>query len=415
MNKSLLITEVFPPKNGGSGRWFWEIYRRLPRNEFLIAAGEDPRQEEFDASHDLGIIRMPLSFSTWGIASIAGLRQYLRIGKLLNRLIKQEGIQAIHCGKCLPEALLAWLMRKWRGIPYICYVHGEELNLAASSRELRWLTHRALLGASFVIANSQNTEGILLQNWGLPKDRIRILYPGVDTHRFVPAKLNNAERQRLGWVNRAVILTVGRLQKRKGHDNLILALNKIKEFIPTVLYSIIGDGEERLSLRQLVDKQGAHDYVQFLGELQDDDLINCYQQADLFVLPNRQVGQDIEGFGMVLLEAQACGKPVLAGASGGTAETMRIPETGFVVPCEDYNELAKAILDLLRHPDRLADMGYSARDWVVERFDWSPLALNAKRIFNDIQSERAPLRKPVNAQPFTTSAHQASVASAKPQ
>src|SRR5205814_3092690 len=119
----------------------------------------------------------------------------------------------------------------------------------------------------------------------------------------------------------------------------------------------------------------------FLGELDDATLLCCYQQCDLFVLPNRQVGRDIEGFGIVLLEAQACGKAVVAGASGGTAETMRIPETGRVVPCEGPEELAALVIEMLSDGARLAHMGLAARRWVVEQFDWGALTRRAERLF----------------------------------
>jgi phosphatidylinositol alpha-1,6-mannosyltransferase len=121
-------------------------------------------------------------------------------------------------------------------------------------------------------------------------------------------------------------------------------------------------------------------------------MIQCYQQCDLFVLPNRQVGQDIEGFGMVLLEAQACGKPVIAGASGGTAETMRIPQTGHVIPCEGPEPLATLVSDLLADPARLTRMGEAARQWVVDHFDWGVLSSQAKRLFQAGQGAPASRR-----------------------
>ena len=133
---------------------------------------------------------------------------------------------------------------------------------------------------------------------------------------------------------------------------MILALGAIRETIPDVLYAIVGDGEERPTLQELVAREGLGEHVQLLGELDDETLIACYQQCDLFVLPNRQVGRDIEGFGMVLLEAQACGKPVVAGASGGTVETMRIPETGLVVPCELHHDLAALLAEFLTDRER---------------------------------------------------------------
>ena len=238
-------------------------------------------------------------------------------------------------------------------------------------------------GASFearsaVIANSRTTEQLLREQWGLPAERVRVLHPGVDTERFRPAPRDWATRERLGWGDRPVVLTVGRLQKAKGHDRMIPAVGTLRESIPEILYAIAGDGQERQALEALVAELGLGDHVQFLGAPDEDDLVRCYQQCDLFVLPNRRVGGDVEGFGIVLLEAQACGKAVVAGAAGGTAETMRAPETGLVVPCESPVEIAGVVLELLNDPGRRAAMGMAAREWVVERFDWTVLGRQAE-------------------------------------
>ena len=232
-----------------------------------------------------------------------------------------------------------------------------------------------------MVANSRNTSRILEEDWGVSPAKIRLMNPGVDTQCFVPSPRRSDVRAELGWGDRTVILTVGRLQKRKGHDRMIAALTAIREAVPDVLYAILGDGEEREPLVDLVRREGMEGHVQFLGECDDETLVRCYQQCDLFALPNRQVGGDIEGFGMVLVEAQACGKPVLAGDSGGTAETMRIPETGLVVPCDEPGPLASAVIDLLTDPDRLIRMGESARVWAVERFDWESLVGRAEQLF----------------------------------
>jgi phosphatidylinositol alpha-1,6-mannosyltransferase len=178
-----------------------------------------------------------------------------------------------------------------------------------------------------------------------------------------------------------VVLTVGRLQKRKGHDMMILALREVRLSFPDVLYAIVGDGKERASLEGLVDAEGLRGHVQFLGELDDAGLLACYQQCDLFVLPNRQVGQDIEGFGMVLVEAQACGRPVIAGTSGGTAETMQMPETGRVIPCETPGLLARTVTELFWDTTCRRQMGEAAREWVVSRFDWKALTRQARELF----------------------------------
>src|SRR5262249_29719512 len=143
------------------------------------------------------------------------------------------------------------------------------------------------------------------------------------------------------------------------------------------VYAVVGEGEEPKALEGMVTAAGLGRHVQFLGELPDADLLACYQQCDLFVLPNRQVGQDIEGFGMVLLEAQACGKAVVAGASGGTAETMRVPDTGRIGPCETPDPLAAALGELPTAPHGLARRGAAGRRWAVEHFDWAALSRRA--------------------------------------
>lgn len=378
---TLLVSEIFPPKTGGSGRWFWEIYRRLPRADYAFAVGQDPRQTDFDRTHDLRTCRIPLAMKAWGIRSLSGLWGYARGLRHLRRLAKAEGVHVVHCGRCLPEGVMALALKWTRRIPYVCYVHGEDVGTASTSREQTWLVRRVLAGAEFLIANSHNTERLLREEWQIPPERIVVLHPGVDTNYFHPADRNPAVRARLGWGDRPVLLTVGRLQKRKGHDVLIQALAEVRRHVPGVLYAIVGEGEEASFLRGLVKELGLDDQVQFLGEISDADLLHCYQQCDLFVLPNRQVGKDVEGFGMVLLEAQACGRPVVAGASGGTAETMRIPETGEIVPCEGPDELATLLASLLTDRPRLERMGAAARSWVVEQFDWAALSRQAERIF----------------------------------
>jgi phosphatidylinositol alpha-1,6-mannosyltransferase len=179
-----------------------------------------------------------------------------------------------------------------------------------------------------------------------------------------------------------VVLTVGRLQKRKGHDMMIRALGAIREAHPEVLYAVAGEGEERGALTALASELGVTGQVQFLGEVRDEELLGCYRQCDLFSLPNRQVGRDVEGFGMVLLEAQACGKPVLAGASGGTAETMQLGQTGRVTPCDEPAPLAAEVIDLLSDADLREQMGRAARVWVADHFDWDALRRQAERLFD---------------------------------
>jgi phosphatidylinositol alpha-1,6-mannosyltransferase len=386
--RPLLVSEVFPPQTGGSGRWLYEIYRRIPGA--VAAAGEFDGAEEFDADQELAIERMPLTFDSWGAFSGRGVSNYWRAYRRVAELARRERASELHCGKCLPEGWLAWMIKQTHGLPYVCYVHGEELSVAKTSRELTWMTRRVFGGARLVVANSRNTARLLRDQWPVPQKRLAVLYPGVDAQGFVPAERDEQRRQQLGWSGRQVVLTVGRLQIRKGHDMLIRALPAIARRVPSVLYAIVGDGQERSRLEKLAGELGVRELVRFHGEPADEDLIHCYQQCDLFALPNREVNGDFEGFGMVLVEAQACGKAIIAGASGGTSETMQVGQTGLLVPCEGPEKLAEAAIDLLSDAPRREAMGRAARQWAVAQFDWESLARQAA---NFLGMETGPSRR----------------------
>jgi phosphatidylinositol alpha-1,6-mannosyltransferase len=381
MSKTLLISEIFPPIHGGSGRWFWELYSRLPRDEYLIVAGESAETTEFDKTHDLNINRINLTSPSWGIRSKSGLAFYWRTFWQLKKLIKQHNITRIHCGRCLPEGVMGWLLSIFTGISFICYVHGEDVETASTSRELSWLVRKVLNRASTLISNSKNTANILINNWSANSDKVVVLNPGCDTNRFVPAEHNQKIKNSLEWGENKVILTVGRLQKRKGHDVMIAALPAIKEHIPDILYAIVGNGEEKESLQALVTSLGLEENVLFHAEINDKQMIQCYQQCDVFVLPNRTEGNDIEGFGMVLVEAQSCAKPVIAGDSGGTKETMIIGETGFIVDCTQPKNIADRITELLQSPEKCAQLGAAGRVHVVKTLDWKVHTEKALTLF----------------------------------
>lgn len=398
----LLLSLVFPPDRGGSGRWLWELYRRLPSGDASRPFGvhvvtgpggrtlADPAGQRelgpppdiaaFDAASPIPITRIPLEFTDWGLLGRGGA-QYLRALRGLRRVIARTRPDAIHCGKCLPEGVLGAVVQRWHRIPFTCYVHGEELTLAGTSKELTVLSRFVLHQASTVVANSGHTKQMLLEKWRVPAERVVVMHPGVDTTAFTPAVRDEAVRARLGWTNRRVVLTVGALQKRKGQDMMIRALPAVRARCPDVLYAIAGEGWERTYLNGLVEELGVQDAVQFRRPPQDRELVECYQQCDLFALPNRQVGWDLEGFGIVLIEAEACGRPVVAGRSGGTADTMSVPATGELVSCDSPEPLAQMVADLLEDAGRREAMGACGRQWAVEHFDWSVLTAQARRIF----------------------------------
>jgi len=323
----------------------------------------------------MDVRRLPLSFRDVGVLSRAAWRSQLDAAAQLKPLLGGSGIRMVHCGRVLPEGWLAM----WCGAPFACFVHGEELNSAGSSRQLTWMARRTMRRARFLIANSRHTRAVLTDRWQLPAARIRLLYPGVDAQRFVPAARDLAARAGLGWGERPVLLTVARLQKRKGHDHMLAAIARLRTAFPNLLYAVAGDGEEARHLAAAADRLGVRAHVCFHGALQEAALLQAYQQCDLFVLPVRTVNGDFEGFGMVLLEAQACGRAVIAGDCGGTREALQPEQTGLLVDCTDVDALARSCAALLRDHGRAAAMGHAGRRWAAH-FDFDARRAEAQGV-----------------------------------
>lgn len=369
MKKILLITENFPPIEGGSGRWFWELYSRLPRENIIIATNSCSGGDEFDKSHSLNVIRIPLSSPEWGFASKRGISFYWHSLNRLRKIVKEHNIEEVHCGRVIHEGVVAWLLKKVTGIPYKCFIHGEDIDTAATSREHFWMVKKVCENSQKLICNSENSARLAVELGYTKPKHCEVMHPGVDLELFHPRPENTEFKNKMGWTGKTVLLTVGRLQRRKGQDYMIKALPMLLEKIPNLLYVVVGSGDCFDDLVKEVNDLNLHGSVQILTTLNDEDLICSYQNCDLFVLPNRTIGSDIEGFGMVLVEAQACGKGVVAGNSGGTRETMAIGKTGCIIDCNSPQEIYKGILPILQNSEfKLWEL--NSRIFVEKNLGW---------------------------------------------
>jgi len=380
MKKTLLLTENFPPKEGGSGRWFWELYSRLPNDKVLIVANDTPEGREFDKTHELDIVRIELESTEWGLASTKGLGFYWETIRKVLKLIKEYGIEEVHCGRVIPEGVIARALKLLAGARYNCFVHGEDVETAATSREHSLLVKNVCKNASMLICNSENTANIVRKLGFDSGSKCEVLHPGVDTSRFEVAAPDTSFRQKMGWSGKRVLLTVGRLQRRKGQDFLIKSMPTLLNEFPDLFYAVVGRGECYDELISLVDQHELHDKVCVYPDMDDEALIKCYQQCDIFILPNRTIDNDIEGFGMVLVEAQVCGKPVIAGDSGGTRETMNIGKTGHIIDCSSTENLLNGLSPILRNPE-IVDGEVNIADYAKNRFNWDQHVAKAKRLF----------------------------------
>jgi phosphatidylinositol alpha-1,6-mannosyltransferase len=231
------------------------------------------------------------------------------------------------------------------------------------------------------VAGSSFTRGLLEEMDRVESAKIAVISPGVDPEEFQPREPSPEGRAGRGLEGKTVLLTVGRLQRRKGHDMVIKALPRILKAHPHVVYVVAGDGEERGALERLALDEGVAGSVRFLGRVPQEDLPALYNLSDVFIMANRTMpGGDVEGFGIVFLEAGACAKPVIAGASGGTADAVLDGVTGILVDGTSIEEIAEAVVRLVGQPDLRSRMGEAARRRIEAEYSWQAITERTKRL-----------------------------------
>ncbi len=365
------MTELFPPFVGGSAVLMKNIYSRVSGPSVTVLTdGPDQTPPEVDGS--LTILRRPMKMAHWGVLQPSALATHLKTAARIRSLTSGRP-SIVHCGRALPEGLPALMARTVGGPRFVCWTHGEELGYVQTSRELRALLSRVHRAAAAVVANSHNTAS-KLETFGVPRQHIHVVEPGVDPQRFRPDTDAGELRRRLAPAGEIVMLTIGRLQARKGHDLAIAALDSLRRETPNLRYVIVGDGEERKRLETMVSDRALGDRVTFAGKADEADLPRYYAAADLFVHPNRLEGNDFEGFGIVFLEASSSGLPVIGGASGGVPEAVAAGESGLLVQGDDVPELAAAIRRLVADAELRRRMGHAGRERVLSYFTWERAA-----------------------------------------
>jgi phosphatidyl-myo-inositol dimannoside synthase len=372
----LLLSELFPPAVGGSAVLFGNIYGRMRDVVVLTDAVSSPGCED-ERRGAIRILRRRIASDRWGVLDPAGLRQHVRVAWQTRQL---GAASVVHCGRALPEGLAAAIARTAGGPRFVVWTHGEDLATAETSRELRLLTRWVYRRASAAVANSRNTAR-LLEAFGVPHPKIDIVYPAVDAQRFHPAVDGRPMRAALGISDRTVlILSVGRLQRRKGHDVMLRALALLGQTTPPLHYVIVGDGRERVRLELLAHECGVRDRVTFMGEVADEALPGWYTAADIFAMPNRNDEGDIEGFGIVFLEAAASARPAIGGDSGGVPEAVERNVSGLLVDGANVTAVADAIRKLALEPSFRCHLGNAARARVLRRFTWDRAAEQVGRL-----------------------------------
>lgn len=367
----LVITELFLPTKGGTAVWFDEVYRRLGGKEVHIITADVPGSAQHDGSHPNAVHRIRLK--RYAFLRPESLIIYAKFLVASFRTAWRARVVAVHAGRVLPEGLVGWIVARVARRPLVIYAHGEELTTWRQPMKLRAMTW-TYRHADMVIANSDYTRGELLK-LGVAQERIRMLNPGVNVQRFRPGLPCDDLKARIGIApDERFVLSVGRLTRRKGFDQVVRAIASLVQGGLRVRYAIIGIGEDLEYIRALAKELGVTDRVHMLSHVDAEELPRWYNAADVVAMPNRDINGDTEGFGLVFLEAAACGKPTVAGLAGGTGAAVIHGVTGLRVDGESTAAIAEALKCLLTLPKLAADLGDRGLSRARAEFSWERVA-----------------------------------------
>ncbi len=365
--RTLVVTNDLPPRRGGIQTFVHEILRRLDPDSFAVFGPAESGSAAFDASAGYEIHR-------YGGSVIP----IPRVAKAVAEVAAATGAGQIMLGSGMPNAYLIPLLRRHDLPTALVITHGNEAGWAQlpGGRALV----QPLNGARAVTYLGDFTYRIL-SRYIQPAAKLHRLSPGVDTDRFSPGNGGVDFRRRHNMSNAFVIGTLTRLVPRKGVDLLIRALPHVRRAVPDAHVLVAGDGPHRRELENLARHLSVDDRVVFAGSVPESELPAAYDAMDVFALPThtRRWGVDIEGLGIVFLEASAAGVPILVGDSGGSVDAVRDRETGNLIGTNP-EAIAAEIVELAHNETRRREMGAHGRQWMVDEWQWADRATSVSGI-----------------------------------
>ena len=359
--RCLVVANTFPPVHGGSAVVYDSLARFGHGRVSVLAPREDYRNgwpiqqwRERDAkapfpTHRIRLLRTRLLSENAGalerlLVLAHDLAIRVNLVRKIGAIVRSEDIGILCIGELVAGGWLAGICRILFGLKSVIYVHGEEISTRTPYDLDGRRRLRALSATDGIVAVSRFTRDALIAGFAVPPGKIELISNGVDLARFTPRPRRPDLVARYGLAGKRVLLTVGRLYARKGMDRVIESLPRVLEAIDNLTYLIVGDGTYRSALEALVQRLRMQDRVIFAGTVADAELVDHYALADVFIMANREMPDgDTEGFGLVFLEANACGIPVIAGRAGGSLDAVTAGANGLVADGDDPAEIAGVI------------------------------------------------------------------------
>jgi len=375
MRRTLIVTNDFPPRQGGIQSFVHELALRLPPDMLTVYAPKWDGAAEFDARQPFEVVRHPTSL----------MLPVPAVARRAVEIAKANGTEAVVFGAAAPLGLITPALRRAGVRRAIAITHGHEAGWAALPGARNLL--RRIGDETDVVTYLGEYFRIRLSRALTPAAAARMtqLHPGVDAAAFSPdPQAGRAIRERYGLAGRPVVVCVSRLVRRKGQDMLLKAWPQVLESVRDAALLIVGGGPYSAHLHHLSERSGLAPSVHFTGPVPAAELTAHYAAGDVFAMPcrTRRGGLDVEGLGIVYLEASATGLPVVGGDSGGAPDAILEGESGYVVPGRDASALAERLIALLSDPDAARAMGDKGRAWVERDWSWNLTADRLRSIID---------------------------------
>lgn len=400
--KILLITNNFPPIRGGSATVYANLARCASQQIIVMAPSVDYNDglpvigwREHDRHVPYRVIRLPLLRTMMGQAGgqaggqvarrgrkkalryLSDVAIRIRLATALLKVVLVNGVRTVCIGELVTSSWIINFIRFLPRVTSVSYVHGEEITTRNSYDSDHHRARKALLHSDLLITVSQFTFAAVENLMGgRARGRVHLIHNGVDTGRFRPRAKSSGLLKMYGLDNCFVFVSMSRLVEKKGTDNTIRALTRVVAVHPECRLLIVGAGPYRSRLEDIVRVEGLGKQVVFAGSVAENEMVEHYQLGDVFVMPNRRMPDgDTEGFGLVFLEANACGLPAIAGQDGGSPEAVHDGVNGLVIDGQKIGQIATAMLTMREDPalyERLQRQGLK----VATEADWR---LKAKR------------------------------------
>lgn len=359
--KILLFTLEYPPFKGGVSKVYENIIKHWPEHDSISVLNNNCGEL---INNNLPVLKwLPAIFE-------------------LKKNIKLNNINHVLVGQILPLGTATYILSKFIKIKYSVFLHGMDLAYALKNARKKKLAKKILNNSENIICFNAYTADIAKK---IVKDekKITVVNPGVDRKAPYSEELVAALKKKHNLYSRIRLLSLGRLVKRKGHDKVLESLPAVNKEIPNLSYVIAGTGPEEAYLKSMNYKSGNSNVI-FLGKITDEEKWVWLNLCDIFIMPARNISGDFEGFGIVYLEANLAGKPVIAGRSGGVEDAVVNGVNGILINNpEDVNEIAGAIVRLAKDKNLRDNLGEKGKERAIKDFNWRD---QTNKIFKIIKS-----------------------------